>query len=166
MSFDHKAFAFDWVAFSNEMLPWLSGTLAIGDRNKLMAFVDANVPICRNPYDGEPLASSWREMLEAGDIQEIADFALTKYYNPTDNHGLGDSWAEFDEGLAADFRVALLGSPIPNFDPGRQGSYFVTPSDASKYAQVLRQSPIDSIKDYGGFLNNASIQGLGAYVTF
>src|SRR6187455_1169828 len=112
MSFDHKAFAFDWMAFSNELLPWLSAALARVDRDTLAAFVDANVSVCRSPYDGQPLSLAWRGMLEANDVQELADFALTKYYDPTDDHGLSDGWMEIDEDLTPDVRTALLGQAI------------------------------------------------------
>jgi hypothetical protein len=166
MSFDHKAYEFDWQAFSAEMLPWLSGVLAANDSKRLTAFVDANIVACRSPYDEQHLSRSWQEMLEVGDAQEIADFALTKYYNPALDHGVGDVWAEMEDELPASLKIALLGQSIPHFDPGRQGSYFSTPSDAEKNATLLTHMEVQALSEYGNFLARASGNGFGVYVTF
>jgi hypothetical protein len=166
MSFNHKAFEFNWPAFSDEMLPWLSEALAADDCERLSAFVDANVSACRNPYDEEPLPLNWREMLEVGDAQELADFALTKYYDPTDDHGLGDAWMELDGALPSDMRAALLGQAIAQFDPGRQGSYFLAPADAMKSGELLQNSQVPSLLEFGSFVTQASRRGHGVYVTF
>jgi len=166
MSFDHKAFEFDWQAFSAEMLPWLKDVLAANDGKRLAAFVDANIVACRSPYDGEKLSASWQEMLETGDAQEIADFALTKYYNPTLDHGLGGAWAELEDALPVSMKIALLGQAMPHFDPGRQGSYFSTPTDATKSGALLNRMEIPALRQYGNFLERASGDGRGVYVTF
>lgn len=166
MSFDHKAFEFDWQAFSNEMLPWLSEALAADDCERLSAFVDARVSACRSPYDGEPLSRNWRAMLEVGDAQEIADFALTKYYDPTDDHGLSDAWMEPDAALSTDMKAALLGQAIAQFDPGRQGSYFLAPADATKSGELLQNAQDSSLREFGSFVTQASRRGHGVYVTF
>jgi len=166
MSFDHKAFEFDWQAFSAEMLPWLNDVLAANDCKRLAAFVDANIVACRSPYDGELLSPSWQEMLETGDAQEIADFALTKYYDPSLDHGLGDAWAELEDALPASMKIALLGQALPHFDPGRQGSYFSTPADATKSGALLNHIEFPALREYCNFLERASGNGFGVYVTF
>lgn len=166
MSFDHKAFEFNWQPFSDEMLPWLNEALAADDCERLSAFVDASVSACRSPYDGEPLPLNWREMLEVGDVQELADFALTKYYDPTDDHGLSGAWMELDEALPADMRAALLGQAIAQFDPGRQGSYFLAPMDAMQSGKLLQNAQVPSLRDFGRFATEASRRGHGVYVTF
>lgn len=166
MSFDHKAFEFNWQAFSDEMLPWLSDALAADDCERLSAFLDANASACRNPYDGEPLSLDWRAMLEVGDVQELADFALTKYYDPTDDHGLSDAWMELDEALPADMRAALLGQAIAGFDPGRQGSYFLAPADAMKSGDLLQNAQVPCLREFASFVTQAARTGHGVYVTF
>jgi hypothetical protein len=166
MSFDHKAFEFNWQAFSDEMLPWLSEALAADDCERLSAFVDTNASACRSPYDGEPLSRNWRAMLEVGDAQEIADFALTKYYDPTDDHGLSDAWMELDGVLPADMRAALLGQAITHFDPGRQGSYFLAPADAMQSGELLQNAQAASLREFASFVTQASRTGHGVYVTF
>jgi len=166
MSFDHKAFAFDWQAFAVEMMPWMSEALAADDRERFVQFVVSNITRCRSPYDGSVLSSSWKELLEVGDVQEVADFALTKYYDPTDDHGLGATWMEEDAALPENMRPALLGRPIAHFDPGRQGSYVVAPNNATECAETLRHANSPKVREYACFLEDVARKGLGVYVTF
>jgi hypothetical protein len=170
MSFDHKAYFFDWWAFERELLPLFRQGFSAASAQALAAFIDENVNTCRRPYDGEPLTVSWRESLEVGDPQELADFALTKYYDPSDNCGLGTDWLPLDERLAEDGRAALLGFPIgPTdnlFDPGRQGSYFHSPRSLVDALKILRSVHAPGLEQYLSFLEAAARSDRGVYVTF
>jgi hypothetical protein len=99
MSFDHKAFAFEWTSFHSEMAELLGRALRSGDPSSLEKFIDSNISACSSPYDGEKLDADWRKALEVGGLQEIADFALTKYYDPAADHGLHEEWADIESGL-------------------------------------------------------------------
>lgn len=83
MSFDHKAFEFNWPAFSHEILPWLSDVLAADDREKLSTFIDTNVSACSSPYDGSPLPceklgseKNWGQMKDSLNLH-LTRMALT-----------------------------------------------------------------------------------------
>lgn len=166
MSFDHKAYAFDWHSFSGEMLPWLTHALERNDCTRFRSFIQESMDACSDPYDGEPLAPDWEETVDVNDVQQLADFALTKYYEPSDDHGLSGIWIELDERLPSDLKLALLGRSIDGFDPSRQGSYFVKPDDAWRYASMLRGVADEAVQEYARFLARAASEGRGLYVTF
>ncbi len=148
------------------MLPWMSEALSAEDRESFVRFVDANLTHCLSPYDGSALSPSWKDLLEVGDAQELADFALTKYYDPADDHGLGETWVEEEAALPENMRPALLGHPIAHFDPSRQGSYVVAADHAPNSAELLRKAKSALVRDYAGFLENVARRGFGVYVTF
>jgi len=166
MSFDHKAFAFDWQAFQSEMLPWFKQALEADDCKKFQAFVARNLDDCRNPYEGEPLEEDWEETVDVTDVQQLADYALTKFYEPSDSHGLSDAWMELDESLAPEIKHALLGRAIEGFDPGRQGAYFLSPAEAKQSADLLQSVADREIREYARFLAQTAGEGRGVYVTF
>lgn len=95
----------------------------------------------RNPYTGEPLEKDWREQLEVGDVQELADFVLTRYYDPNVDCGLGAEWIPIESRLPVAARNALLGKPFGSpktyFDPGRMGSYFQDEAMARESLRIL-----------------------------
>src|SRR4051794_21853672 len=128
MSMSHKAFVFDWGAFHKELAPFLIEALENGDPTRLVEFGDRHRHSLRDPYEGECLGEKWSERLEVGDVQEVADFVLTRYYDATEDRGLSQAWLELESLLDAEQRLALLGRPFgPEemlFDPGRMGSYF------------------------------------------
>jgi hypothetical protein len=126
---DHKAFLFDFRRFEAELLPILENALATGDCDELIAFVRENVASLADPYEGQPLAADWEAMIVAPDPHQCGDFALTKFYDPTDDIRLGPSWAEVQEQIASSGGFTwspILGrsvGPAENpFDPGKLGS--------------------------------------------
>jgi hypothetical protein len=165
MSFDHKAFEFAWPEFAQQLLPTLSRSLEHNETESLQGFIAANLAFCRNPYSGAALSPSWESSLEVGDVQELGDFALTRYYNPIDDHGLGSEWLTIEQRLSASEKAALLGSALLRFDPGRQGSYFQTASQAAASARLLGTANL-GLTTYQSFLTQAASKGLGVYVTF
>ena len=171
MSFDHKAFSFNWSGFQSELAPLLSRSLSAGDSTGLVAFVEAHLTSCSNPYDGEQLEPGWNQLLEVGDIQELADFALTKYYDPAADHGLSGAWAKVELDLPPPARLALLGEAFSSasdvlFDPGRMGSYFQSPSRAQESLFVLQELDRPEIGEFVGFLRRIVAESNGLYVTF
>jgi hypothetical protein len=171
MSFDHKAFAFEWAPFQLEMAGVLGQALRTGDASRLERFIDANLAVCASPYDGEKLESGWRRTLPVAGLQEIADFALTKYYDPSDDHGLHEEWSEIEGGLSEACRIALLGTPFREgehavFDPGLMGSYFQSPEQVRASLSTLSAIDAKDLEDYVRFLRTVVREAKGLYVTF
>lgn len=171
MSLSHKAFALDGHAFEVQLAPTLRQALLQGDTSALQAFIDTHWESLKDPYEGEPLSPDWRSQLEAGDVQELADFALTRYYDPKADFGIGEEWGGRDPDLPGVQRQALLGAALEEggqaFDPGRMGSYFQDPGCAALSLQVLGQ--VDDGGAMGAFkrgLQQAVRAGCGAYITF
>lgn len=166
----HKAFAFDWDSFAGELLPLLERSLSERDEGALRNFIEANLQHCRDPYEGEPLGSDWQSGLETGDIQELADFALTRYYNPSDAHGLSGLWMTIIAELPAEARAALLGFPIGHetnrFDPGLMGAYFQTPEMVRVSVEMLSGQNTISLTSYCFFLRETAALNFGLFVTF
>lgn len=170
MSFDHKAYEFDWTKFEVELGPVLRAALETGDASVLEYFLQVHVTACKNPYDGTPLDNDWREQLSVGDIQEIGDFALTKYYEPSDDFGLHESWVELSSSLSTAQQKALLGQafgPLGTpFDPGRQGSYLQPPLMVAESLDLLTSVPNMEIRTFRGTLSAVVKRMKGVYVTF
>jgi hypothetical protein len=166
----HKAFAFRWDSFATELLPLLERCLASGASGDLAHFVDAHLRECSDPYEGQPLTTDWRTTLSAGDVQEIGDYALTPYYRPDEDFGVGDEWLGLDAELPGPARAALLGTPVgpPSalFDPGRMGSYFQSPAAVARSLEVLGQFRSPALTTFQHLLQQAKLSRLGVYVTF
>lgn len=170
MSMSHKAFVFDWNGFQSELAPLLARSLADGDTVRLIEFGSRHQISLREPYEGEPLDPDWIEHLEIGDVQEVADFVLTRYYDPTQDRGLGGLWSVLDDSLDAGQRQALLGRTVgpetEPFDPGRMGSYFQDEETARKSLDVLRQLTRPEVANFVSLLEQAVTSSKGLYVTF
>lgn len=171
MSFDHKAFAFDWDSFQTEMAGVLSRALVTGDASSLERFVDSNLSSCSSPCGGGRLDRNWRRSLGMAGLQEVADFALTKYYDPTQDQGLHEAWSDIDSVLSMEGKVALLGTPFGEradkiFDPGLMGSYFQTPERVRASLATLRGVGASELHAYTRFLATVVSAAKGLYVTF
>lgn len=174
----HRAYAFAHAAFVAELSPLIVRALESDDVADLEKFVDENLASLTDPYEGEPLDASWRDLLEEGDVQELADFALTKFYDGDLDMGLDQDF----QGLAEELEQAgashqlMLGTPLgtePNvFDPGRQGSYFQSESDVERgrasLSELVARSPEleGTLAPLLGMFQQAARQGRGLYVTF
>jgi hypothetical protein len=125
MSMSHKAYAFDWDRFENELLPIL---------------------------------------------EQFADFALTKYYDPSRDFGVHEHWIRLDDELPKPARNALLGFPVGPagslFDPGALGAYFQTPSMIAASLAALESHRHPELKIYLGLLRTITQSRGGLYVTF
>ncbi|MBL0736342.1 hypothetical protein JI750_05565 [Flavobacterium sp. GN10] len=131
---EHKSFLFNTSAFIKELSEII---LTAGDTENetlLISFINENLDNLKSPYSGEKLTKEWHEELETEDIQELADFALTKYYNPDQELGLSFVWESllelFDDlDLKYNCEYYILGEFLSykNFtlDPGKMGLGFV-----------------------------------------
>jgi len=167
MSMEHKAFAFDWSSFTHELAPILLDALSSQHDADLAGFVDTFINRLCDPYEGDSLNADWQSQLETGDIQEIADFALTAYYDPSADFGLAHDWVSIDDG--SPLQLAFLGRPFGPascyFDPGRMGAYFQTPNAVQESLVAIRDSTFDR-SDYFQLLQDCAQSNRGIYVTF
>jgi hypothetical protein len=145
MAMEHKAFVFDFQGFEKELRPILEKALASNNSSELLRFIEANRASLKDPYEGEPLGEDWREMAEGQDPHQWGDFALTKYYEPSDDRGLGPRWEALQSQLLAKLGKdqALLGKtvgpPANPFDPGKMGSYFQSEEDVKANLSELQR---------------------------
>ena len=92
MSMEHKAFVFDCEGYSIELEKILTNSLLNNETTFLISFIEQNLENIKDPYEGEPLELSWKTAIDLKNVDEVGDFSLTKFYNPTDDIGLGDEW--------------------------------------------------------------------------
>jgi hypothetical protein len=174
MSMLHKAFVFDERAFRAELRDPLKRALRDGDVAPLRAFIETHRDRLSDPYEGEPLGHDWESQIEYKDAHQYGDFALTRYYQPAEDHGLGDDWQEVGElleehGLSEEI---LLGTPLDDFDPGKQGSYFQDPATVSenlrKLDEIIHSEPALTARlaHLRAMLDAAARRAMGLYVTF
>jgi hypothetical protein len=167
---EHKAYAFDWSRFEFDLHPLLVHALTTNDPAELEAYIDRHFADLKDPYEGEPLAADWRNMLENRDVHEYGDYALTRFYDPADRWGIGYDWTCLSDELPEPASNAMLGSsvgPAENlFDPGRYGSYFQTPGQVRESLAVLRRVGRPELARYLELLERCVAQQRGVYVTF
>lgn len=171
MSMSHKAYAFDWRTFKDDELHRiLLESLKTGDTAAIANYIEAHREEIKDPYGG-PIEQGWQATLGDLDVHEYGDLALTRFYDPADDRGIGDSWLAVDAMLEEQDRTALLGCPLGEarreFDPGRQGSYFQTPGQVvESLRRVERVGHTDVLQSYTQLLRACAVSGLGVYVTF
>lgn len=173
---EHKAFVFDHDSFERELRPTLEDALATGDTSRLESFISANLDALRDPYEGQPLGPDWASLIEVHDAHQYGDFALTKYYSPTSDIGLGSVWERVHDLAASSERTEspILGTTVgPSdapFDAGKMGSYFQSPrSVRENYEYVLELAKTTrsaDLKKAAEMLEEAARKNAGLYVTF
>lgn len=97
LSYLHKAFVFDSDSFERELAPLLRFALTQDEPKLLISFIETNRHSLRDPYEGEPLSPQWQSLLSSGDVQELGGFALTRYYQPTEDFGVAEDWSNLLE---------------------------------------------------------------------
>jgi hypothetical protein len=166
----HKAFAFDWNAFDLDFGIILLTALDTDDGTELAEFIQQERDRLTDPYIGDPLPEDWRGLLESGDVQELADFALTRYYRVRDDHGVGGAWLGLSESLTEGQSRALLGVPFGGgdrlFDPGRIGSFFQSPVMARESLAALAGLAAEEVRPFRELLTRCVARRLGVYITF
>ncbi|UPZ16628.1 hypothetical protein [Flavobacterium humidisoli] len=143
---EHKSFLFNTSAFTKELSEIILTAGETDNEKLLISFINQNLNDLKSPYSGEELTAEWIEELETEDIQELADFAMTKYYNPDEELGLSYSWEllleSFDElDLKFNNEYYILGKSLDseNFtlDPGRMGLGFIDSQQISSIHKEL-----------------------------
>lgn len=180
MSLEHKAFIFDFDTFDRELRPLLESSLHSGDIEPLRCFIVSNKKFLVDPYEGDSLDDDWEDMIEDKDAHQYGDFALTKYYFPKDDQGVGGKWVELQEIISNRGKLNIspfLGAPVgidgEFFDPGKIGSYFQTTNEVIESLKKIREVKgelkddlLEELKRYEGCLNQAAFDKKGVYVTF
>ena len=172
---EHKAFLFDFEHFLRDLAPILERSLNKSETAELRDFIEKNRSTLTDPYEGDPLDENWEELIETKDPHQYGDFAMTKYYRPDQDRGLGKDWEQIQK-LLLDHRdessKAILGTPLgPQtnlFDPGKMGSYFQSLESARGSLAVLERKASQDIAigDFIELLRDAVEARLGIYVTF
>lgn len=174
---EHKAFLLDFEQFELELLPALAYGLKFGDCEKLHQFVNTNLMLLKDPYEGQDLSPTWESLLTTRDAHELGDVALTKYYDPAQDIGLGASWIAVQDLVEGDRATspilgAVVGESSNLFDPGKMGSYFQKSQDAVENLaylrdQVTRHRPqSNEIEQAIQMLEQAVAAKQGLYITF
>ena len=63
----------------------------------LARFIEHHRQSLTDPFEGEPLPDDWSSLKERRHVQDYGDFALTLYYLPTADFGVGDLWLDLSE---------------------------------------------------------------------
>lgn len=96
MSMNHKAFLLDYQGFQTELKPTIQSALITGNCAAIRRFIAKHLSQLKDPCDGEPLGDDWEQLLETHDIHHYGDVALTRFYSPRLDLGVGDAWLEVD----------------------------------------------------------------------
>jgi hypothetical protein len=175
MSMTHKAFVFDYEAFESELKEILEAALDLNEIEGLENFITLNINSLTDPYEGECLSENWDVMLEYRDPHEYGDFALTKFYNPIEDIGLGYDWIEIQDLLSGEY-ISILGNLIGKdnnyFDPGKMGSYFqslrMVTENKSKIDILMnnKSAYIASLAPVACMFDAAIVLNKGLYISF
>ncbi len=179
MSIEHKAYIFNYTAFSKELEPILKQALISGKTDLLKNFISTNKSDLKDPYEGESLNDDWEDMIEDKDPHQYGDFAITKYYSPVNEYGLGYDWEEIKNTVDSSYEdkySPLLGIPLgfegEYFDPGKTGSYFQSAEQVARSLNILKNVTIEDqefigiLKEFKRLLEKALLEKKGIYVTF
>jgi hypothetical protein len=115
-------------------------------------------------------------MIETADPHQYGDFAVTKYYQPSEDIGLGNNWQGIQEMISGDPTLVespILGTPLGpegnRFDPGKMGSYFQSPQQVRQnlhYLVRLTKQTNAELSEAVEMLRQAADAKEGLYVTF
>lgn len=179
MSMEHKAFLFAYTDFVEQLAPLLLQALQQSDARVLIDFIETHRDTITDPYEGLPLDDGWGAANELKSVQEAGDFALTTFYVPNDDVGLGSDWLEIQDFLNAheinttDILLGLYFGPEDDiFDPGKMGSYFQSEEQVRTHLATLRalverdRAAEDVLGGLIDMFERAVQENKGLYVTF
>lgn len=149
MSISHKAYLFATAEFDRQLAPLLYSALARNDPAGLRDYIRANQQDLHDPDEEMPLAEDWETHYHL-DVQQYAAFALTNFYDPTDDWGLGhdfDALGAYLESVpkAKKYTGALLGGYLfgpkgKRLDPGYMGTGLATRGQVRALLAVLEKT--------------------------
>jgi hypothetical protein len=108
MSMSHKVFIFDENSFQTELSQILSNALTTNQTAELVEFIEQNLTLLKDPYEGEPLDQNWKNWLDVNDPHQCGDIALTNFYDPQADIGLGDNWLKIQTILQQELGTDLI----------------------------------------------------------
>ena len=122
----HKAYVFDGELWGTEAASLICAALN-GQPTALRIFVHQHSNELKHPDTGEEMSLDWTALSKL-DAHELGNIAITRYYDPNADVGLGEAWMRVDSLLPRDLRILALGKPLVSgetaFDPGKMGAYF------------------------------------------
>lgn len=152
MSMEHKAYIFDTNSFKKELSEIIINCGNMKNLEALNTFIRDNISRVKSPYTGELLDNEWEKELETGEIQELADFALTCYYSPEEDMGISYAWDELLTSLSTlplkfNSNYYVLGRTLQTekfiLDPGGMGLGFVYAEDIPiMYNELINLSQV------------------------
>jgi hypothetical protein len=175
---EHKAYVFDYERFEAELGRTLYKALEGGPLDDLTAFIARHWSRLKDPFEGNPLEAAWQSTVEPQDAHQYGDLALTKFYEPSANIGLGPGWDQLQrdleerESLSSSLILGRPFGPLGNlFDPGKMGSYFSSVKEVQKSCFKLMESekkpnPCSLLPGAIKMFHAAMTAGKGLYVTF
>lgn len=172
---EHKAFVFDYQPFEQELLPMLEDALISNDCTELIRFIRLNLDNLSDPYEGEQLTKDWESLIVVADAHQYGDFALTKYYDPKLDTGLGAGWNSVQELIPPGQTISpilgrFIGPHANPFDPGKLGSYFQSEHQVQesihRLRNVARQNLPSTLVEAVQMLEQAQQDKKGLYITF
>ena len=157
MSISHKAWLFDYNAFADELAGTLDLALVSGSGEVLERFIARNLASLANPETEEALEPDWRDGVDLDDVQALADIALTRYYDLTDEQGFGGT---FDAlyvylrsvptlGECAELLIGgeLVGPAGNRLDPGLMGTGMLSAPFVAEFHKLLERTEWPPIPD-------------------
>jgi hypothetical protein len=178
MSMEHKAFVFDYEAFESELKEILETALNLNEIGGLKEFIRINMDYLTDPDEGERLPANWSEMLEYKDPHQYGDFALTKFYDPIEDIGLGYDWIEIEDVISNKLEgsISILGYSVGKndnyFDPGKMGSYFqplsMVVDNKNKIDTLMKNKPshLKFLSPVLAMFDLAILANKGLYISF
>lgn len=174
---EHKAFLFDYCGFECELQAILETAIGSSDVSELLRFIEENLSELRDPYKGDSLRGDWESRIEIRDAHQYGDFALTKYYDPSVDIGLGGSWVRIQEMAGNDSAIdesPILGRTVgprdDPFDPGKLGSYFQDARQVRRsheyLLEIAKAQRTEHLDEALAMLEASRKREAGLYVTF
>jgi hypothetical protein len=161
LSFDHKAFAFDFETYRKELRPVLDRALLSGSSDELLVYIAREFTNLKHPFEGGPLPADWDTQFDTRSSQFTGELAMTRYFDPSEDLGLPG-----DEIIKGE----VVGPPEAPFDPGLMDSYLQDPACVERnHQRLLAATSIHGeaeIQNLIGMLKVAADRKLGLYVVF
>ena len=88
----HKAYVFDYDNFTLQLCPTLIDALKNNNKENLINFIQHNIETLKDPDNISTADEVWQKIRQGGNINELGDLALTKFYAPDEDIGLNYEW--------------------------------------------------------------------------